>query len=83
MENKIIGGNQFNQKYKGTQFVKITNQKENHNGYQFKTWYNVDSLPFNLQGNCEPQGIYFVESQKSINGSFIILIILVQWFMFD
>ncbi len=46
------------------QFVKLTNEKENYNEYQFKTRYNVDSIPFNLQWSCQPGEIYFCEISK-------------------
>ena len=40
-------------------YYKITNKDEKHNGMQYKTGLNVDILPFNPKGNCEPGGIYF------------------------
>lgn len=40
-------------------FYKITNEKENHNGLQYKTGLNVDILPFNPSGDCKLGGIYF------------------------
>lgn len=40
-------------------YYKITNEKENHNGLQYKTGLNVDILPFNPSGDCKPGGIYF------------------------
>jgi hypothetical protein len=41
--------------------VKLTNETENHNGFQFVTGLNVDSNPFNPTGECEPGGIYFTD----------------------
>src|SRR4030042_1262237 len=40
-------------------YYKITNKEENHYGMQYKTGLNVDILPFNPSGDCEPGGIYF------------------------
>jgi hypothetical protein len=40
-------------------FYKITNESENHRGMKYKTGLNVDILPFNPSGDCEPGGIYF------------------------
>jgi len=40
-------------------YYKILNKDENHNGLQYKTGINVDQIPFNPNGNCEPGGIYF------------------------
>lgn len=40
-------------------FYKITNEEERHNGMQYKTGLNVDVMPFNPTGVCEPGGIYF------------------------
>ena len=40
-------------------YYKITNESENHYGFQFRTGLNVDTKPFNPSGDCEPGGIYF------------------------
>jgi hypothetical protein len=45
-------------------FYKITNITECHSGLQYHTGLNVDILPFNPSGDCEPGGIYF--SSKDI-----------------
>jgi len=45
-------------------FYKILNEKECHNGLQYKTGLNVDPLAFNPKGTCEPGGIYY--TQKDI-----------------
>ena len=45
-------------------FYKITNEEEYHYGLQYHTGLNVDILPFNPSGDCEPGGIYF--SSKDI-----------------
>jgi len=40
-------------------FYKITNKSECHNGMKYQTGLNIDILPFNPSGDCEPGGIYF------------------------
>lgn len=57
-------GAQFNQKYKGKIFVKLTNKEECHNGFQFNTGLNTDTVEFTPYGNCLPGGIYFCEFDK-------------------
>ena len=60
----VLSGREFNEKYQGKKFVKLTNESENHNGYQFLTGLNVDTVPFNPRGICQPGGIYFCEWDK-------------------
>ena len=60
----ILTGKEFNEKYVGQKFVKLTNKEEKHNGYEFKSGLNVDTKPFNPRGKCEPGGIYFCELGK-------------------
>ena len=40
-------------------YYKILNEKENHKGFQYKTGLNVDTIPFNPTGDCQPGGLYF------------------------
>ncbi len=54
-------GDDFNDKYAGIEFYKLTNKKEIHNGFQFKTGLNIDTIPLNPNGECNPGGIYFTE----------------------
>jgi len=42
-------------------FYKILNEEEKHYGMQYKDGLNVDVLPFNPSGSCEPGGIYFTD----------------------
>ena len=44
--------------------VKLTNETECHNGFQFVTGLNEDSIPFNPTGECEPGGIYFTDTDN-------------------
>ena len=66
MESKmsVLSGREFNEKYQGSKFVKLTNESENHNGYHFRTGLNVDTVAFNPRGSCQPGGIYFCEWEK-------------------
>ena len=59
MLHVVLSGKDFKREYKGHQFVKLTNGDEYHNGYQFQTGLNVDSIPFAPQGSCQAGGIYF------------------------
>jgi hypothetical protein len=61
MEGQVLSGKEFNRINGDRLLVKLTNQNENHNGFQFKTGLNVDNIPFNPSGECEPGGIYFCE----------------------
>jgi len=40
-------------------FYKILNEEETHHGLKYHDGLNVDPLPFNPSGDCEPGGIYF------------------------
>jgi hypothetical protein len=40
-------------------YYKIINEKHNHNGLQYKEGLNVDNVPFNPSGECNPGGMYF------------------------
>ena len=59
MNNQLLNGKYFNQKYRGQILIKLTNRLENHNKYQFKTGLNIDHIPFDPRGECRPGGIYF------------------------
>ena len=41
--------------------VKLTNETECHNGFQFKTGLNEDTIPFDPTGECKKGGIYFTD----------------------
>lgn len=57
---KVLSGSKFNRMFKGIQFVKLTNATEIHNKYLFGDGLNIDFVPFNPTGECEPGGIYFI-----------------------
>lgn len=52
-------GNEFNQRFDHLNFVKLTNEKENHYGFQFNDGLNVDHNSFDPSGSCQKGGIYF------------------------
>jgi len=45
--------------YHETKYYKLTNQQENHHGYQYKTGLNVLDMPFQYEGDCVAGGLYF------------------------
>jgi hypothetical protein len=62
---KVLSGSEFNKQYPSTLFVKLTNETEIHNGFQFKTGLNIDVNKFNPIGECKFGGIYFCEIDKA------------------
>jgi len=63
-----LTGLQFNKLVAGKlKFIKFTNQNENHNGFQFKTGLNVDTVPFTNYSECQAGGIYFIEKKYMIS----------------
>ena len=64
MNQQLLTGRQFDQQFQGKIFVKLTNQSENHHGFQFQTGLNIDTIPFNPQGDCQPGGIYFCSIEQ-------------------
>ncbi len=61
---RTLTGTQFNKIFKNYTFVKLTNQIEIHNKFKFKDGLNVDTIPFNPKGSCQPGGLYFTEINK-------------------
>jgi len=45
------------------QLVKLTNEEEKHNGFQYKDELNIDAVPFNPTFFCQPGGLYFTEKR--------------------
>jgi|GEM_PF-5525118 len=52
-------GSEFNKKYSDREFYKLTNSRENHNSFQYKTGLNIDILPIDWYHTCYPGGLYF------------------------
>jgi hypothetical protein len=67
MIGSVLSGEEFNKINNRKLFVKLTNYNENHNGFQFDSGLNVDTVPFNPEGECLPGGIYFCELKKMIH----------------
>src|ERR1700733_6675589 len=44
-------------------YWKITNENENHHGYQYKDGLNVLIEEFEPEGSCVPGGFYFTETK--------------------
>ena len=44
-------------------YYKITNQEENHNGFQYQDGLNVLIEPFNMTGSCVAGGLYFTTKE--------------------
>lgn len=68
-DNTFIGGGMsgadFKRAYPDCSFVKLTNETENHHGFQFSFGNNVDVRPFGPYGSCNVGGIYFIEDNKA------------------
>lgn len=54
-ESRTIGGKM--------KYFKVMNQAEYHHELQYKTGLNIDPIPFNPHGKCNPGGIYFCEAK--------------------
>jgi len=59
-----VYGVAFKRLYSNTKFYKLTCEDENHNGFQFQTGLNIDTVPFNPTGECSKGGLYFTEQNK-------------------
>jgi hypothetical protein len=55
----MITGKEFNEKYPNAEFVKLTNKKDLHNGYQYEEGLNELDDPFNEKPICAKGGLYF------------------------
>jgi hypothetical protein len=64
MMTNQLSGLAFNKRFPSTVFVKLTNETEIHNGFQFKTGLNVDTVEFDPTGECKKGGIYFCRYDK-------------------
>jgi hypothetical protein len=63
-----VSGAQFNKYIKEAkiQLYKLTVESEIHNGFQFRTGLNIDTVRFNPTGCCCPGGIYFCEFSEIV-----------------
>src|SRR5579872_1654884 len=56
---KVMSGKEFNEIFSGVDFVKLTNESENHNDYQFHDGLNIDQHEFKHDKKCSKGGFYF------------------------
>lgn len=59
--NVELSGKNFNEMFPNIKLLKLTNNEENHNGFQFKDGLNIDNVPFNPSNYSSLGGLYFVE----------------------
>ena len=59
--HQTLTGAEFTKLHSDKKFVKLTTETENHNGFQFKTGLNIDTLQFSPVGECKAGGLYFCE----------------------
>src|SRR5579872_7034607 len=64
-EGKELSGDIFNSLFQDVNFIKLTNESENHNGYQFTDGINIDTNIFLPAGSCKCGGIYFIKEQDA------------------
>jgi hypothetical protein len=57
----VILGKEFSTTFSDKQFVKLTNESEIHNGFEFKTGLNIDTQLFYPKTNYIGGGIYFCD----------------------
>lgn len=56
---KEISGKTFNYYFYRCPMIRLTNETENHNGFQYNTGLNVDTKQFVPNEKCGPGGLYF------------------------
>src|SRR5579872_48753 len=62
-EGKELTGDIFNKLFQDMCFVKLTNEEENHNGFQFEDGLNIDTKEFTPYGSCNVGGLYFIQKK--------------------
>ena len=55
----MILGRKFNEQFKNTSFVKLTNENCIHNGFKYEERLNKDTIPLHRIDNDSPGGLYF------------------------
>lgn len=61
---KVISGKDFKNLFPDTEFVKLTNESENHNDYQYRDGLNIDIHEFNYDKKCCKGGLYFTTKEQ-------------------
>ncbi len=59
----MISGKEFKAQHPTKKFYKLTNETENHNGFQFQDGLNTDTYPINTN-KCSQGGLYFTNEKK-------------------
>jgi hypothetical protein len=63
---KVISPQEFREAFPNQKCYKLTNELENHYGFQYKTGLNVDTNPFNPTGDSKEGGLYFFKEDQLI-----------------
>lgn len=58
-------GKEFNELFPNVEFVKLTNEYENHNDFQYQDGLNVDIHKFDHNRTCSKGGLYFTTKEKA------------------
>jgi hypothetical protein len=66
MLGKVISPKEFREAFPNQKCYKLTNESENHYGFQYKTGLNVDNNEFNPSGECSKGGLYFFKEDQLI-----------------
>lgn len=61
---KVMAGEEFTKLFSNITFVKLTNEAENHNDFQYHDGLNVDIHDFNYKEKCSPGGFYFTTKEN-------------------
>ena len=68
LENgKVYTGAQIKKMCGYYRFYRLTCQNEIHNGFQYETGLNIDTIDFNPSGSCKPGGLYFFDHTQVHN----------------
>src|SRR5579872_7515233 len=62
---KELSGDAFNKIFSGINFIKLTNETENHHNFQFQDGLNIDTNKFAPYGSCKKGGIYFINENEA------------------
>jgi hypothetical protein len=64
---ETLSGSEFNKLHRDKKFVKLTNKKEDHNGFRYKTGLNENYIEFNPIVGCNTVGISFYKREEMVN----------------
>lgn len=68
LKNVKLSGKDFNRFVDrcDTKLIKLTNEKEKHHNLQLADGLNQDILPFNIDKECSPGGIYITDEKNKL-----------------